>query len=275
MSRLVPLSLIMLTLASAACRKSREDEEVVARVGRTAITQSEFRHKLQEVAPGYQSYVATPHGRRQFLDVLIREELMREAAKADGVAESPEYRERVAELKREEESRLHEAADYLLSKLWVERLREKSVISATEDEARDYLKKNPAQVSARHILVATADEAEAALARIRGGASFAEAAKKTSLDGETAGDGGRMRPALAGETLPELEVLFKMRVGELGGPVRSRFGYHILHKDGEDRPDFEAVRERVMEIVEKQKLDRHLQTVQGSIRVEVVDEQFK
>jgi parvulin-like peptidyl-prolyl isomerase len=265
----------MLILATAACRKSREEEEVVARVGRAVITQSEFSHKLQEVAPGYQSYVATPHGRRQFLDVLIREKLMLEAAKADGVSESPEFKERLAELKREEEDKLRDSHDYLLTKLWVERLREKKLVSATEDEARDYLKKNPVEVQARHILVATADEAEAVLAKVRAGASFAETAKKSSLDGETAADGGRMRPALAGETLPELEVLFKMHVGELGGPVRSRFGYHILHKDGEERPAFEAVRDRLMEIVEKQKLDRHLQLVQGSIRVEVVDEQFK
>lgn len=275
MSRTAPLSLIMLILASAACSKSRDDEEVVARVGRAVISQSEFQRKLQEVAPGYQSYVATPHGRRQFLDVLIREKLMLEAAKSDGVAESPEFRERMGELKREEEAKLREAHDYLLSKLWVERLREKRLVSADEEEAKDYLRRNPVQVQARHILVATADEAESVLARVRGGASFAETAKKASLDGETASEGGRMRPALAGETLPELDVLFKMRVGEVGGPVRSKFGYHILHKDGEDKPVFESVRGRVMEIVEKQKLDRHLQSVQASIRVEVVDEQFK
>lgn len=265
----------MLLFAASACRKPGEQEEVVARVGRAVITQSEFQRKLQEVAPGYQSYVATPHGRRQFLDVLIREKLMLEAAKADGVAESPDFREQMAELRREEEAKLREAHDYLLSKLWVERLREKRLVSADEEEARDYLRRNPAQVSARHILVATADEAEAVLARVRGGAAFAETAKKLSLDGETAAEGGRMRPALLGETLPELDVLFKMRVGEVGGPVRSKFGYHILHKDGEDRPAFESVRGRLLEIVEKQKLDRHLQSVQASIRVEVVDEQFK
>jgi parvulin-like peptidyl-prolyl isomerase len=275
MSWLAPLSLIMLLLASSACRKPREEEEVVARVGRAVISQSEFQRKLQEVAPGYQSYVATPHGRRQFLDVLIREKLMLEAAKADGVAESPDFREQMAELRREEEAKLREAHDYLLSKLWVERLREKRLVSADDEEARDYLRRNPAQVSARHILVATADEAESVLARVRGGGAFAETAKKVSLDGETASEGGRMRPALLGETLPELDVLFKMRVGEVGGPVRSKFGYHILHKDGEDRPAFESVRGRVLEIVEKQKLDRHLQLVQASIRVEVVDEQFK
>ncbi|TPW19778.1 MAG: hypothetical protein FD126_2346 [Elusimicrobia bacterium] len=275
MVRLVPLSLIMTLLPLSACRKAQDEEEVVARVGRAVITQAEFQHKLAEVAPGFQTYVATPHGRRQFLDVLIREKLMLEAAKADGVADSPEFRERMADLKRDEEAKLREAHDYLLSKLWVERLREKRLVSADEDEARDYFKKNPVQVQARHILVATADQAEAVLDKVRGGASFAELAKKTSLDGETAADGGRMRPALFGETLPELDVLFKMRVGELGGPVRSKFGYHILHKDGEDRPAFEAVRDRAMEIVEKQKLDRHLQLVQASFRVEVVDEQFK
>lgn len=275
MSRFVSLSLIMLTLASAACRKSREEDEVVARVGRAVITQTEFQRKLLEVAPGFQTYVATPHGRRQFLDVLIREKLMLEAAKGDGVEDSLEFKERMAELRREEEAKLREAHDYLLSKLWVEGLREKRVVSADESEARDYLKKNPVQVNARHILVATADEAEAALARVRGGASFSETAKKASLDGETAAEGGRMRPALFGETLPELDVLFKMRVGELGGPVRSRFGYHILQKESEDRPAFETVRDRTLEIVEKQKLDRHLQTVQTSFRVEVVDEQFK
>lgn len=275
MSRFAPLSLIMLILATAACSKSREDEEVVARVGRAVISQSEFQRKLLEVAPGYQSYVATPHGRRQFLDVLIREKLMLEAAKSDGVAESPEFREKMSELRREEEAKLREAHDYLLTRLWVERLRETRLVSADEPEARDYLRRNPVQVQARHILVATADQAESVLARVRGGASFAETAKKVSLDGETASEGGRMRPALAGETLPELDVLFKMRVGEVGGPVRSKFGYHILHKDGEDRPAFESVRARVMEIVEKQKLDRHLQSLQTSIRVEVVDEQFK
>lgn len=275
MFRLVPLSLIMTALALSACRKGQDEEEVVARVGRAVISQAEFQRKLSEVAPGFQTYVATPHGRRQFLDVLIREKLMLEAAKADGVADSPEFRERMADLKREEEAKLREAHDYLLSKLWVERLREKRLVSADEDEARDYLKKNPVQVQARHILVATADQAEAVLDKVRGGASFAELAKKSSLDGETAADGGRMRPALFGETLPELDVLFKMRVGEIAGPVRSKFGYHILHKDGEDRPAFEAVKGRTLEIVEKQKLDRHLQQVQASFRVEVVDEQFK
>ena len=84
-----------------------------------------------------------------------------------------------------------------------------------------------------------------------------------------------MRAALLGETLPELEILFKMGVGELAGPVRSKFGWHVLIKDAEDKPAFETVKDRIKDVIEKQKLDRHLAAMQGSFRVEVVDAQFK
>ncbi|MDE2292268.1 MAG: peptidylprolyl isomerase, partial [Elusimicrobia bacterium] len=237
MSRFLWAALLLLP---AACRRSPDASEVVARVGQSVITQSEFREKLAEVTPAYQDYVTTPDGRRQFLDVLIREKLILEAAKRDGVAQSPEFRSQMEQARKDEEAKLAAARDYMLTQLWLKSLRDKGVIAVTDDEVRDYYKKNPVEVRARHILLATPEQAEAVIAKIRGGASFSEMAKKESLDGETAAEGGRMRPALLGETLPELEVLFKMRVGELAGPVRSKFGYHVLLKDGEDRPPLDA-----------------------------------
>ena len=267
--------LVILLMAPSACRRAQDEEDVVARVGRSVITQADFRRKLQEVSPGYQSYVATPYGRRQFLDVLIREKLVLEAAKSDGIEGMPVYREKMAALRRDEEEKLREAGDYMLTRLWLERLRERGLVSASEDEVKDYHRRNPVEVRARHILLATAEEAEAALAKVRGGASFSELAKKASLDGETAAEGGRMRPGMLGETLPELEILFKMGVGELAGPVRSKFGWHVLVKDGSDQPAFDSVKDRIKDIIEKQKLDRHLQSMQKSFRVEVVDAQFK
>lgn len=267
--------LLVLLAAPSACRRAQDEDDVVARVGRSVITQSEFRRKLEEVSPGFQGYVATPYGRRQFLDVLIREKLVIEAAKADGVDGTPAYREKMTALRREEEEKVREAGDYMLARLWVERLRERGLVSASDDEAKDYHRRNPVEVRARHILVATAEEAETVLAKVRGGASFSELAKRASLDGETAADGGRLRPALTGEALPELDILFKMGIGELAGPVRSKFGWHVLVKDGAEQPAFEAVKDRILGIIEKQKLDRHLQSMQSSFRVEVVDAQFK
>ena len=50
-----------------------------------------------------------------------------------------------------------------------------------------------------------------------------------------------------------------------------------MRKDGEKKLDKSSaeVRERVSRLLEKQKLDLHLQKIEKSFPVEVVDEQFK
>ncbi len=261
--------------AGAACVKT--EESVVARVGNAVITESEFRRKLAEVSPDYQNYVLTPHGRRQFLDVLIREKLILQAARADGVGSSPEFKDRMRRLRKDEERKLAEARDYLLTRLWLDRLREKGVLNITEEDIKSFHRKHPKEVQVRHILLATAEEAESVLKQLRreGKSSFAAIARKNSLDADTAAAGGQMRPQLFGEIIPELEVVYKMRVGELGGPVRSNFGYHILLKEKERRTRLSKVREQIRAILEKQRLDGHLKSLQASFPVEVVDAQFK
>ena len=84
-----------------------------------------------------------------------------------------------------------------------------------------------------------------------------------------------MTPTLLGEIIPELEVVFDMRVGEVGGPVRSKFGYHVLMKESERKAVLADVAERIRNVLEKQKLDKHLQARQESIPVEVIDAQFR
>jgi len=260
--------------SSIGCRRL-ESEDIVARVGNTTITQSEFRRKIGEVSSGYQGYVLTPLGRRQFLDVLIREKLILEAARADGVERQPEFQDEMNRMRREEEAKLREAREHLLAKTWVEHLKTKGVLSVRDDEILDYHRRNPNEVVAKHILLATASEAEVVLKKARRGASFAVLAKKNSLDADSASDGGRMAPALRGEIIPELEVLFKMSVGVIAGPLRSSFGYHIVVKEKQTKTKFSDVKERVRGIVEKNKLDAHLQSMQARHRVEVLDAQFQ
>jgi peptidyl-prolyl cis-trans isomerase D len=71
--------------------------------------------------------------------------------------------------------------------------------------------------------------AEAALGRIRGGADFAQVAREVSEDPATASRGGDLGLLAAGELVPEVDKLIQsLKPGELGGPVRSPFGYHIV-----------------------------------------------
>lgn len=260
-------------LAILAACKGREP--VVAKVGGLAITESEFRGKLSDVAPDYQNYVLTPNGRRQFLDVLIREKLVLAAAADSGVGRSSEFRAEWDRIKAEDERALAQARDRLMIHLWREDLRQKGVLRVTDDEVKDKHARHPNEVSVRHILLATPEEAEAALKKLRAGANFAALAKD-SLDADTAAEGGRMKPALYGEIIPELEdVVFNSRVGELVGPVRSKFGYHVLKKEQQRPTKLPDAQDRIRIILEKQKLDGHLQTLQARFPVEVVDVQFK
>jgi parvulin-like peptidyl-prolyl isomerase len=257
----------------AACKSK---DPVIARVGPLSITQSEFRRKVDDVASGYQGYVATPNGRRQFLDVLIREKLVLAAARSSDVRKSSEFKTQMEELRRGEEERLREGTDELTTGLWLASLRKSGVVGAGDDEARDYVRKHPMEVTARHILSATPGEAETLVKKARSGANFASLAREHSLDASTAGDGGKMPAAIYGEIIPDIEeVVFKMRVGEISGPIRSKFGYHVLKKDAEKRYALEPNKERILRLIERQKLDHYLQSIQEKFPVEVVDDQFK
>lgn len=105
----------------------------------------------------------------------------------------------------------------------------------------------------RHILIPIAGDddaaalkkAESVLAEARAGKDFAELARKHSTD-ITAKDGGELgfieRKDFAG---PFGDALFAMKVGEITGPVKSQFGYHIIKLEeiqaAEGKP-FEDVR---------------------------------
>ncbi|MEK7382641.1 MAG: peptidylprolyl isomerase [Elusimicrobiota bacterium] len=263
-------------LLLAACRGAKDP--VLVRVGKLKITQSEFQRKIGEVSSGYQDYVLTPSGRRQFLDVLVREKLVLAAAQQSDVPRSADFRARLEQLRRDEEERVREGGEAMLTVMWIEDLRKRGTIRPSDDEVRAYINKYPSEVEIRHVLLSSSGKAEAVAKRLRSGANFARVAEKESLDAATAATGGRFPPLLYGEVLPEIEeVVFRMRIGEIGGPLKSKFGYHVLRKDAERKISYDGdeVRERVTRLIEKQKLDRYLQQVQEKFPVEVVDEQFK
>ena len=108
---------------------------------------------------------------------------------------------------------------------------------------------------ARHILINVVDgqedaaraKAEAALARVNNGEDFATVASETSDDAGTKTQGGDLGWIGRGNLTGAFEdALFAMQPGEVRGPVRSDFGYHVIRLDelraGQEQP-FEAVRE--------------------------------
>ncbi len=270
--------LLVLLLAAAACGRF-SSEPVIARVGKLVITESEFQRKLAEVSGGYEDYVLTPHGRRQFLDVLIREKMKLAAAMESDVPKSPEFKLEMSRLRSEVEARIREGREFLLMRLWEESLRAQGLLAVSEDEIKAYHAKHPVEIIIRHILLSTPEEAEGLAKKLRRNRSvklFAALAKKHSLDADSAADKGRMPPAIYGEVIPDLEdVVFQMSPGEVSQPIRSKFGYHVIRKDAQKKLSYDRARDRISRVLENQKLDRYLEAIQSKFPVEVVDEQFK
>ncbi len=85
-------------------------------------------------------------------------------------------------------------------------------------------------VCARHILVTTQEEAEAAIARIQGGEDFAVVAADVSNDG-SAQAGGDLGCADPSRYVPEFaDALVALAVDEQSGPVESQFGFHVIQR---------------------------------------------
>jgi peptidyl-prolyl cis-trans isomerase C len=91
-----------------------------------------------------------------------------------------------------------------------------------------------AQATARHILVDSEEKCTQIKSEIEAGSDFAELAKEHSScpSGRSGGDLGSIGP---GQMVPEFDmVVFNEAVGEVHGPVKTQFGYHLLEVTSRD-----------------------------------------
>lgn len=151
---------------------------------------------------------------------LIDQTLMARAAREAGLDEAPETafalanRERgvlaEAYMRREIEDRLTE-----------ERLREVYETQYAEAEPER-------QIRASHILVEEKETADEIRAALDAGEDFAALAEEHGTDG-TASRGGDLGFFSFSDMVPEFaEAAFALEAGEVGGPVESPFGWHLI-----------------------------------------------
>jgi len=134
-------------------------------------------------------------------------------------------------------------ANYLL----VDKLKVRAKMPITDAEIRaEYEAKKatfavPEQVNASHILVkvdanAGPEEdakakakAESLTARAKAGEDFAKLASENTDDPSGKETGGALPPFGRGQMVPEFEqAAFEMKPGEIRGPVKTNFGYHVI-----------------------------------------------
>jgi peptidyl-prolyl cis-trans isomerase D len=158
------------------------------------------------------------------------------AAKVDDAAVAAYYKAHQAQFMTLESAHL-QYAELRLEALATQQPVSDADLHAAYDKNKSRLNV-PEKRHARHILVTGKDDASAlALAQqvmeqAKGGKDFGELAKQYSQDPGSAHNGGDLGWAERGAFVaPFADALFGMSVGEIKGPVKTQFGYHIIRLD--------------------------------------------
>lgn len=162
---------------------------------------------------------------RKLVEAFVDQRLLSRAAAEAGVPRNPEVARQ-----------LLAARDRILAATF---MRNKIASTVTEDAARKLYNaqvdatRMGEEVRARHILVATEEDALQVVAALDGGADFAELAKTLSLDPATAGKGGDLGFFNRGGADATLAaVAFSTSSGVRAAPFQTAAGWHVLEVTG-------------------------------------------
>ena len=214
----------------------------LATVNGETITDADVALAIEDLQVQYPNL---PPDRRQqvALEFLIEVKLAAQAAKTEKFEAAEDFKRKLA---------------YARERILMERLMAQAGEKASTDvAAKAYydeqvkLLKPVEEVRARHILVEGEEDAKAIHARVKAGEDFAKIAGEASKDPGSGQQGGDLGFFSKEQMVPEFaEAAFAAKAGEIAGPVKSQFGWHVI-KVEERRvkplPTFDAVKDRVMQ----------------------------
>jgi peptidyl-prolyl cis-trans isomerase C len=203
--------------------------------------------------------------RAQVRDALINNELLVQEANRSGVAKRAEVQQQL-EITRQE---------VIASAMVSEYLRTHPISDADIQKEYDRARATTGdkEYRARHILVATEDEAKTAIAEIRKGAKFDEVAQKRTQDEGTKARGGDLDwnvPANFDKAFSDAMV--RLEKGKMtDAPVRSRFGFHVIQLDDVRQvnfPKIDQVKPQIQQGLVNQRIEAMLKELRAKAKIE-------
>lgn len=212
--------LAALVLLFPALPAAAAEDAVVATVNGQEIRQSdleEARGRLPAQLQGLPADALQP----LLITSLIDSRLLAAAARQENLQDDPEFKRRMATLE-----------DRVLERLFLDR---RIAARATEGVLKERYdttiasRNGRVEVHARHILTDSEEKAKALIAKLKGGADFAELARANS-SGPSASRGGDLGFFAEDEMVPEIaRVAFALEKGKVADtPVHSPFGWHVI-----------------------------------------------
>ena len=261
-------ALLLLAASMSFVPLAHAADPVVARVNGFEIKQSDLDFAASEVGPRLGT-VRPEDRKRVLMQFMIENELFAGAGEQEKLDDSDTFDKRAA---------------YHRRRALRDAFFDKNVRGAVDDaEAKKVFEENISKVkpeqeiSARHILVNTEDEAKEVKAQLEGGSDFAKLAAEKSKDKNA--EGGSLGFFSRGQMLKPFEdAAFALDVGKLSEPVKTSFGWHIIEvqeKRNQKLPSFDDVKDPII----SQLVVRKAQSVVGDLRskakIEILDPEIK
>ena len=216
-------------------------DPVVARVNGTELHRSDVIEAIRGLPPQVQQQ---PIERLYpvLLDQMVGTVLVSQAGRKAKLQDDPEVKKRLALVQ-----------DQLIADAYVQKLLQKQVTDQKLHARYDkFVKDAPPreEVHARHILVASEDEAKAIIAELKKGGDFNKLAQEKTTDPSGKTSGGDLGYFTKEDMVPEFaDAAFKLKPGEYTDtPVKTQFGWHVIKV--EDRrtakpPSFDQVKPKL------------------------------
>lgn len=229
------------------------NQEVLAVVAGKNITGADFEEFLKNLPEEQKLYANNPRFRTQFFEQMLALYMYAELGAELKLEETEEFKTILEKAKRD-----------ILAQLAVQEVVKTAEV--TEEEKKEFYNANPQQfqkpatVRAKHILTKEEAECEAILESLKKGEKEFEEAAKEFSECPSGSNGGDLGQFGKGQMVKEFEeVAFSAEIGEVAGPVKTQFGYHLikveLRTEASVTP-FEEAEEKITEMLSKQKQNR-------------------
>jgi peptidyl-prolyl cis-trans isomerase C len=268
----IAVSTVAALASLAACNKTQQAAgpqpaaapPAVATVNGSAITRPEYDLFVKDLLQGKQQEL-TADQKSQVLDDLINMQLLADQAEKDGLQNNPDT---VAQLHLLHEKVMADAEQQKFVKSFQP---SDADLKAEYDTAVAAMDKT--EYKARHILVASKEDGQQIIKKLKGGAKFEELAKTQSTDTGSKNNGGDLGWFTTSRMVkPFADAVVSLKKGEITPePVQTQFGWHVIQlEDTRDKtpPPFDQVKAQLTNQLIRKKLQAYVADLKKNAKIE-------
>lgn len=263
--------LLLGSISLAACQKEPPPApvapETAARIGTVTITEADIQAATDLLDAKDQQFAQNPIGKQNLIQILTREKLIEQDARATGLDKSEEFEQLLAG-KKEELDRIYEQfATEALERLWYEQ--KSKEFTPSEKEIKAYFDQYPYEMTIKQIILDNAQTADQMLRALKSSPGrWNEVSRQYNIAPQSL----RTLTFMPGEYLDNLEVVAaNSSVGKVQGFFKTAQGFHIIMKTNEKRLSFQEAKPRIEQILKHRKLDQLLDALKLDYEVVIYD----